>query len=1211
MELSLQSHPNLKHRYSTTSHMAFDSQSFIGSIPLTIQQSSSGDSNSGNAALNDIKITANELYSLSNSIIHRQNAYFSTNIQPLLKHIEHNAVNKVAQHNEGLKASKLSLEVKKDIYLLAVRANKCLASSKEHEAQLILTRTGTPNNRKESRKESRDTHSIITKFQKMFNITPRQIEDWTNEIEGTTQVERWLEVTVEEASGLFAGEVSGTQGVEQPSPFCKFGLMSQSEAYVNNKKTKRATNWDACDSMCITNAKQKTNNPKWRDTFKIPLYPTRDRIVVEVWNQREPVFEQNSRRRGKCIGTIPRRKKKDVGSQFIGRCEFDVSNVGGEKESQTRDLVSHSGKSVRGQLRITTQMITTSHDEALEQLRRGDHGLELFQVILTEWGRYQLSSGKTSFDNALPESLLILLKKIAELLGLTHFQQSIAFWPYYTDYLVRHSNNREQVSHSLFTISSLWEVEGQRLSQLQLDNFKNAILKVYKHDLELIERARVLFPPHNQSAVQQLTNITKCLQQLFKFLKKLEMVAEDVVFKDEVLVKVEKDIADWFNTVLTNAQPKFASNDELDQSSSLADVLQVLAQDLADSLKFYPNAFGKIGINYFETCLVIYDKELNKAIKDYFSTCDLDSYFNESNDYEEDLDDVSERTQCSLSLFRLYIGIRNLVAFKQFSSDTNIELSLEKYHSLFKEFVKTWIDSLRYLTHIHTENISLNTDVQTYQELKTKVSVSALDVLQIFEHCYDFYNKLQWPFIEDSFNFAVKVTEIIKDLAKLYVYYERERMTKKTQRMLTKGDGFEMCEDLCLALNNCQHVVHYLQQARSLDKWTRLTDCFPLQASSFIETIERLYDQSIAEISSLMEQMIESMAFAFQRQFNEYFIGFMAKPDIIELKKAIYDLQNWLEANISSTHVHLPHTIAPLMIGQMWTSILRVIMPYKEDITKCERQYNKMFDAIELLFDLFSNKGRLTKDALCSYEYTVIYEFFLLHTISTSKLIQEYCKELVHPAREHVDELGTLTFSAMYSAKSGKLEVNIIKAAGLDFLEEFQNFKACVKLGVFPEQGHIDGTKTKVFNTGTNPTILQEVSLSIPGEIMSKDCVLLQLSIHSEASKENAYGGSVYFPLSSIQQVSDASQDTKRDKPVKPESMTLPFTLPVNSDILTVLQERTSEKAATSFLKKLNKRKMSDKSKGSFPPRTKLNGSPTESVKGEKKMKFLSKLKHK
>ena len=1195
-------HANLKKRASNASHLAFDSQSFIGSIPLTVLESSSGESNSGHTTLSDTKITANDLYFLSNSIIHKKNNYFSTNILPVLKHIEQNVVNKVAMNTEGLKASKLTIEAKKDLFLLAVRANKCLMSSKEHEAQLVITRTGTPTNRKDSRKENRDTQSIIAKIQKMLNITPSQVEDWTYEIEGTTMVERWIEVSVEEADGINEIEGAGVEEVAQPNPFCKFGLMDRHEAFVKSKKGS-ATNWDACDSICITNAKQNTGNPKWRDTFKIPLFPNRNLIVVEVWDQREPNLEQSTRRRGKYIGNLGRNKKKDVGSQYIGRCVFDVSNAGAEKESQTGKLLSHSGKSVRGQIQISTQVTTTSHDEALEQLKKSDRGLESFQLILTEWGRFQLSSGKTTLDNALPDSLIVLLKKIAELLNFSSFQYTMAFWPYYTDYLILHSNNRDQLSHSLYTISSLWETEGQRLSPAQLENFTNSLQKIYKHDLELIERARILFPPNNQSAVHSLTNITKCLQQLFKFLKKLGKIGEEVNFKDEVLARVEKDVTDWFNTVLTNAQPKFASNDELDQSSSMADVLQVLAQDLADSLKFYPNAFGKIGLNYFETALIIYDRELNKAIKDYFGSYDLNAYFSEGNEYEEDLEDICDRTQCSLSLFRLYIGIRNLVAFKQFSSDTNIELSLEKYHSLFKPFVKTWIDSLRYLTHIHTETISLYSEVQTSLELKMKVSNSALEILQIFEHCYDVYNKLQWPFIEDSFNYAVKVTELIKDLGKLYVHYERERMAKKTQRMLTKGDGFEVCEELCLALNNCQYVIQYLEQARSLDKWTRLTDCFPLQASSFLETIEGIYDQSISEIHSLMAQMIESLAVAFQQQFKEYFVGFMAKPDVIELKRAIYDLQNWLESNIASTEEHLPEMVAPVMIEQMWASIVNVIMPYKEDVSKCDRQYSKMFDSIETMFELFLSKGKLTREALWTENFTLIYDFFKLHTISTPKLIQEYCKELVKAVS---DNLGTLTFATTYCVKTGKLEVNIIKAAGLNFLNEYASYKACVKLNLYPEQHHVDSTKTKVFNTGVNPTILQEVTISVPAEIMNKDGILMQLSVYSEASKDNGYGGSVYFPLSSVQQVSQTNEDGKCEKATKPESQTQAFILPISSDILTVLQERTNEKAATGFLKKLNKLKLTEKSKGSTL-KFKQALSPTESVKSEKK-KFTLKL---
>ena len=1197
-------HSHLKKRASNASHVAFDSQSFIGSIPLTVLESSSGESNSGNTTLSDTKITANDLYLLSNSIIHKKNNYFSTNILPVLKHIEQTAVNKVAMHNEGLKASKLTMETKKELFLLAVRANKCLISSKEHEAQLVITRTGTPNNRKESRKETRDTHSIIAKIQKMLNITPRQIEDWTHEIDGTTMVERWIEVTIEESSGLYDGDIVGADVVVHPNPFCKFGLMARHEAFSNSKKGS-ATNWDACDSICITNPKQNSSNPKWRETFKIPHFPNRNLIVVEVWDQREPNLEQSARRRGKCIGTIGRGKKKEVGSQYIGRCTFDVSNVGTEKESHSGKLLSHSGKSVRGQIQISTQVTTTSHDEGLEQLKKCEHRLELFQLMLTEWGRFQLSSGKTTLDNALPDSLIVLLRKIAELLDFSHFQYTMAFWPYYTDYLVLHSQHREQVSHSLFTISSLWETEGQRLSQAQLESFTDSLHKIYNHDLALIERTRILFPPNNQSAVHGLTNITKCLQQLFKFLKKLNRIGEDVNFKDELLGRIEKDITDWFNTVLTNAQPKFAITDELDQSNSMADVLQVLAQDLADSLKFYPNAFGKIGLNYFETSLIIYDRELNKTIKDYFSSYDLMTYFSEVNANEEDLDEVCERTQCSLGLFRLYIGIRNLVAFKQFSSDTNIELSLEKYHSLFKPFVKSWIESLRYLTHIHTETISLYSEVQTSQDLNMKVSNSALELLQIFEHCYDVYNKLQWPFIEDSFNYAVNVTELIKDLGKCYVHFERERMTKKTQRMFSKGDGFEVCEDLCLALNNCQYVIQYLEHARSLDKWTRLTDCFPLQASSFLETIEGIYDQSISEIHSFMAQMIESLAVGFSKQFKEFFVGFMAKPDIIELKKAMYDLQNWLESNIKLTDAHLPEMIAPVLVEQMWSSIVSVIMPYKEDISKCDQQYKKLFDAIEAMYELFST--RLTRGALETQEYNEVYEFFKLHTISTPKLIQEYCKELVRADKMCNDNLGTLTFTTMYCVKSGKIEVNIIKAAGVGFLEEYASYRACVKLNLFPEQNNVDATKTKVFNTGINPTILQEVNIGVPVEIMNKEGVLLQLSIYSEGSKESGYGGSVYFPLSSVQQVSLTNDDGKCEKIGKPDSITQAFMLPIHSDILTVLQERTSEKAATGFLKKLNKRKLTDKAKGSAL-RAKQTASPTDSIKSEKRGKFLSKL---
>lgn len=219
------------------------------------------------------------------------------------------------------------------------------------------------------------------------------------------------------------------------------------------------------------------------------------------------------------------------------------------------------------------------------------------------------------------------------------------------------------------------------------------------------------------------------------------------------------------------------------------------------------------------------------------------------------------------SLFELYL------IYKEFESNRSA-LAPDSTNSK-KEFHKWFINGVAHWLHISVYKAlkrikkAIELDNLTPTDEKVKYSTSAIDTLSIFYQIEKFWQQLDWPDIEGSYTFLIKIVDDICECCAFYVDTMFSRIGNLQKVQKTSNDKrFEVTTQWCVAINNIEYIIQslptFVKELKVDEVIKKLQDCRgPEEMAKCDQTLKQLMTNHKEilgkKLSSLIDIAVKEM----------------------------------------------------------------------------------------------------------------------------------------------------------------------------------------------------------------------------------------------------------------------------------------------------------------------------------------------------------------
>ena len=676
----------------------------------------------------------------------------------------------------------------------------------------------------------------------------------------------------------------------------------------------------------------------------------------------------------------------------MGRCVVDFSKLDITSHcSAWYDLTSHSGKTHRGKIHITLQTDVSLDDSLQQAYKEGRHGTDLLEKFLLEAGRHCIQTNSPFLNGILPETYMSAAQAIQDLHIMSEFDSSAAKFPLLTKYITKYTYLREELCITTLILTSLWNEATKIIPQKCLENISEHFYSIYQQEWQLLKGTNEVV------GIGHLSTVLNSIKHVFNFLKFTLRLPEALLFNEVLEDRILKDIDTWVDLEFKKAQSLYPDSTPHDQAAVLSEVCCSAAQYLAISLVGYQKAFKKVGIAYFDLTYHKIHAFLAQKLKDFFETYDLGEHFImlwERGENREN--EIFESSKGIRILFRLYHGVRDVINLSTYAEKSlQNGRYLQQLYSWFIPCIVTWTDINRCVAKVCLERIVKYDSGQVYDKISNiNVTSSAIDTSLCFEQCYQFYERLQWPVSGETFNIVTEPTIVGGDIAIQFATLMLQRLEKIIKEGIDTKKIFQVDENVCLLLNNVSLAEHYLKDIPARLNWETLSndiapELFP------IDMLHRVLDELIEKFEKIESQMIMIMGNHFESQFREDYNNFLSQNNEIEFDSAVDPLMQWLVSSIQASCNTLTRKHFTQLLNELWLRVTKTLIEYKDNKSRADVQYKRLYLSIEVLYQLFYGKGDgLSEQQLYSVEFESLQNYFNLYSLDTQCLIGIYYCEL-------------------------------------------------------------------------------------------------------------------------------------------------------------------------------------------------------------------------
>eukprot|EP00064_Thunnus_orientalis_P008464 superscaffoldBa00001005_g8487 len=400
------------------------------------------------------------------------------------------------------------------------------------------------------------------------------------------------------------------------------------------------------------------------------------------------------------------------------------------------------------------------------------------------------------------------------------------------------------------------------------------------------------------------------------------------------------------------------------------------------------------------------------------------------------------------TIFELFMSLKILKGFREFLPLKDAKmLALTGFHNWFKSSIHKWLQIVHDRSCDRIRKAVETDKMEPVQQAKH--SSSAVEVTTCFSQVREIWLQLAWPDSAGAFIFITRLTDNFCSEAVCY----SEMITRKIERNQLGRDHKSFTVQLCIALNNMEHVRVFLGHLpRDLD-WSGVERA--MEESCGVEGKEQVYkalngqlfnmdldlQREAKRLITLLTDKVPHSRYSDEHMLPElrrYIQHISLSPDSINNDDAVSPLMKYLQDTMVILTENLVKENLTRVLQSMWELLLRMILDTVTENRGVQVEfYNRFQYTVETLLQFFHFKGDgLSLEDMKSGDYKVLDEELKLNKCSSFELIEQYYLEKISQQKtlKHT-RYGRISVKCYYDAPEQRLTVEILHAADIIALD--------------------------------------------------------------------------------------------------------------------------------------------------------------------------------
>ncbi|KAJ7992461.1 hypothetical protein DPEC_G00278790 [Dallia pectoralis] len=1036
---------------------------------------------------------------------------------------------------------------------------------------------------------------IFSYLLKAFDMGQEEHDIILQKVQESKRASFTLRVSVMKGKNLMAKDANGYS-----DPYCMLGiLLGQSPRETEEKKErkfsfrkkkekleKRSSTKEVLAATCIqvTEVKPETLNPVWNEHFTFDIDDVQsDLLHMDIWDHDDDVsvaeackkLNEVSGLRGmgryfKQIAKSMRSNGTSSGSSednvddFLGCINIPLNEVPVMGYDKWFKLEPRSSASkVQGECHLILRLFTTKRDTVLSKRESKEvtHKMMLSQIL--DYEHAQIQKESYNWNGQVSPPAWTVLSHHAVQIDLSPLQQAIIRWQCYSSH-----HRSQRVCYTLLlrllrTIDAEWDPQAVRgdLERQLSESFRLHT----EHCLCLMKNMRQAFPCVNRTAVTRCELMLRGVghMQTMPAFKAVCPLRNELHL--EIATVVKKGTAEWYESTISQYKPDEGTLEV--QLRRLVQVVDAVCADVQRGQNVYNKLFySTVKVDFFSIAY----RQLEKLVADDVSVA-MERVCGT-------LEQESSRLTQTMgeTLFELYMSLKTLKRFREFLPLKDAKmLALTGYHNWFKTSIHKWLQ----IVHDKScDRIRRAIDMDQLEPVQqAKHSSSAVDVTACFSQVREFWNQLAWPDSAGAFIFVTRLTDNFCSEAVLY----SEIMKRKIERILPGRDIKTLTVQLCIALNNTEHVRVYLGcLPRDLD-WQGVEHA--MEESCGAEGKEQVNKALNGQLQNVdvdlqreAKRLIAHLTDKMLSELRRYLQHISLSPDSINNDEAVSPLMKYLNDTLVILRESLVKENLARALLDMWELLLRMILDVvAENMGVQVEFYNRFQYTAEALVQFFyaEGAGLAIEDLKNHTDYKALDEELRLNKCSSFELIEQYFLEKISQQRtlKHT-RFGRVSVKCYYDAPEQRLTVEILHAADLIALDAnglsdpFVIVELCPH-HLFPmAKSQRTQVKLKTLHPVFDELFYFHVS---PEQYRHRFACLTFTVMDYDWLSTNDFAGEAVAPLSDFCWPGRPSASATAGKTLPPTILHLARSKPSEKPIMRILDARTGDGEAQEFVRKL------------------------------------------
>ncbi|XP_033499674.2 BAI1-associated protein 3 [Epinephelus lanceolatus] len=918
----------------------------------------------------------------------------------------------------------------------------------EEAVYTVVNRVGVP-----SSEHVKSDEELFAYLLKVFDMGEEEHDIILQKVQESKRASFSLRVSVMKAKSLMAKDANGYS-----DPYCMLGiLLGQSPREMEEKKErkfsfrkrrekleKRSSTKEVLPARCIqvTEVKPETLNPVWDEHFVFEIDDVHnDLLHLDIWDHDDDVsvaeackkLNEVSGLRG--MGRYFKQIAKSVrangsassGSEenaddFLGCINIPLNEIPVIGYDTWFKLEPRSSTSkVQGECHLILKLFTSQRDTTLS---KRESNVSIHKKLLSQIVEYEHAHVKREPYNwngqVCPPAWTVLTHHAVQT-DLSPLQQAIIRWQCYSSH-----HRTQRVCYSLLlrllrTIDAEWDptaVRGDLERQLS-DSFR-----LYtEHCLCLMKNMRQVFPCTSAAAITRYELMLRGIgyMQNMRAFKTVCPLRNELHL--DITTAAKKGTAEWYENLIAQYKPEEGTLEE--QLKKLVQVVDAACADVQRAQNIYNKLFySAVKVDFFSISYRQLEKQVaddvNVAMERVCGTLEQES---------------SRLTQTmGETIFELFMSLKILKGFREFLPLKDAKmLALTGFHNWFKSSIHKWLQIVHDRSCDRIRKAVETDKLEPVQQVKH--SSSAVEVTTCFSQVREIWLQLAWPDSAGAFIFVTRLTDNFCSEAVCY----SEMITRKIERNQLGRDHKSFTVQLCIALNNTEHVRVFLGHLpRDLD-WQGVERA--MEESCGVEGKEQVCKALNGQLFNVdldlqreAKRLITLLTDKMLPELRRYIQHISLSPDSINNDDAVSPLMKYLQDTMVILTENLVKETLTRVLQSMWELLLRMILDAVAENRGVQVEfYNRFQYTVETLLQFLHAKGEgLSLEDMKSGDYKVLDEELRLNKCSSFELIEQYYLEKIsHQKTLKHTRYGRISVKCYYDAPEQRLTVEILHAADI------------------------------------------------------------------------------------------------------------------------------------------------------------------------------------